>query len=400
MAISSKGIPRRDVLGIAAAVAIGSSPASLDAADATPLRALVLSGGGAHGAYEAGVIAGLVQANALDAFDVICGTSIGSLNAMLVATGQGAQVRELWGSIASQNVLRPKPEFAAFDGRRSAVARGVAALRFLYGATRGRVTGFVDAAALRKVISQYALLPDGRTPRPFVRPLLWTATDLSAGRGVGFVRDATSANAHRTLPALSQIFASPASGGLLTQVADGDLVSALQASTAIPGVFDPVKLPSGSSSYVDGGVLSNSPVNLAQYAGATHIDVVILAAPVQGGQAFPNAAAIAEQAYGIMRQRILDDALTFALLQTDDGVRSATQSAIRRGPLRDQVPLSIQALYGAARTAVQLRIITPSKPLAGSGLDASNQTLIDQNIALGLNDLTQIGFQPITQPLR
>jgi predicted acylesterase/phospholipase RssA len=399
--MSSKTIPRRDMLGIAAAaVAIGSSPARIAAADAAPMRALVLSGGGAHGAYEAGIIAGLVQAGALDAYDVICGTSIGSLNAMLVATGQGAQVRALWSSIAAQNVLRPKPEFAAFDGRRSAIARGLAALRFVYGATRGRVTGFVDATALRKIISQYALLPDGRTPRPFVRPLLWTATDLTAGHGVGFVRGATGANAGRTLPALSQVFASPARAGLLTQVADSDLVAALQASTAIPGVFDPVTLPSGSSAYVDGGVLSNSPVNLAQYAGATRIDLVILAASVQGRGSFPNATAIVEQAYGIMRQRILDDALTFALFQSDDGVRAAIENAVRRGPLHDQVPLNIQGLYGTTRTAAQLRIITPSKPLAGSGLDAGNQTLIDQNIALGLNDFTQIGFQPITQPLR
>src|ERR671923_797210 len=53
-------------------------------------RALVMSGGGAKGAFELGAIDYLVNDRKLD-FDVIAGVSVGSLNAVLLAQGQGFQ---------------------------------------------------------------------------------------------------------------------------------------------------------------------------------------------------------------------------------------------------------------------------------------------------------------------
>ena len=55
-----------------------------------PLTALVLSGGGARGAYEAGVLAGIIEVlkrHGLDRapFDILCGTSVGALNAAYLA---------------------------------------------------------------------------------------------------------------------------------------------------------------------------------------------------------------------------------------------------------------------------------------------------------------------------
>ena len=49
------------------------------------MKALVLSGGGAHGAYEAGVARSLL---AQESYDVICGVSIGAINAALIAAGK------------------------------------------------------------------------------------------------------------------------------------------------------------------------------------------------------------------------------------------------------------------------------------------------------------------------
>ena len=48
---------------------------------------LVLSGGGARGAYEAGVMQGLVEVLRPTAapFEVLCGTSVGALNAAYLA---------------------------------------------------------------------------------------------------------------------------------------------------------------------------------------------------------------------------------------------------------------------------------------------------------------------------
>lgn len=48
-------------------------------------RALVLSGGGSKGAYEAGFLLAAKELN--QHFDIVTGTSIGALNGALVAMG-------------------------------------------------------------------------------------------------------------------------------------------------------------------------------------------------------------------------------------------------------------------------------------------------------------------------
>src|SRR3954462_12008616 len=49
---------------------------------------IVLSGGGARGAYEAGVVAGIMEVlkPKRAPFDVLCGTSVGALNAAYLAS--------------------------------------------------------------------------------------------------------------------------------------------------------------------------------------------------------------------------------------------------------------------------------------------------------------------------
>jgi predicted acylesterase/phospholipase RssA len=329
---------------------------------------------------------------------LVCGTSIGTLNAMMVATGQGAAVRPLWSNIAAKNILQPKRQFAAFDRKSTAIARGIAALRFLYGSVRGTVTGFIDPRALHQLIAS-TVTTGGGAIRPFTRPLFWTTTDLTSACGVGFMRPAHGPIAGRSLPTYADMSAALGEQSPVSLVADGDLVAALQASTAIPGAFDPVTLPGRPGTYVDGGVLDNSPLHLAQYAGATEIDLVLLIRPVTGRPAFRNAVAIVEESFAIMRQRILNDAVLLALLQSDPNIRTAIRTAIGASPLREQVPAGFHELFRTDGIPVAIRVIVPSQNLVGSGLDASNQTMIDQNIELGYADFTRSGFQPISQPL-
>ncbi len=71
-------------------------------------RALVLSGGGAKGAFELGVVDYLVNDRGLY-FDVICGVSTGALNASFLSQGKGykglreklERLKEIWFSIES-----------------------------------------------------------------------------------------------------------------------------------------------------------------------------------------------------------------------------------------------------------------------------------------------------------
>src|SRR5579871_4931395 len=72
------------------------------------MKALVLTGGGALGAYEAGVVRGLADAG--EAFDLVCGTSIGAINAAFYAQDMLPELEQMWKSIASRDVITLSPE--------------------------------------------------------------------------------------------------------------------------------------------------------------------------------------------------------------------------------------------------------------------------------------------------
>lgn len=74
----------------------------------TTVKTLVLSGGGALGAYEAGVIEGLHRAGRFD-YDLVCGTSIGALNAAFVAQHRFAELAATWHGIAGNRVITLVP---------------------------------------------------------------------------------------------------------------------------------------------------------------------------------------------------------------------------------------------------------------------------------------------------
>lgn len=68
-------------------------------------RALVLSGGGGRGAYQAGVWAWLQEQGWKP--DLISGSSVGAINGAAIASGMPAeQIRELWQSIDQGEVFR------------------------------------------------------------------------------------------------------------------------------------------------------------------------------------------------------------------------------------------------------------------------------------------------------
>lgn len=84
-----------------------------------PNKALVLSGGGAKGSFELGVVDYLVNDLKID-FQVICGISTGALNASVLSQGKGYnglkesldKLKEIWFSIRSEKDIYKKcPKF-------------------------------------------------------------------------------------------------------------------------------------------------------------------------------------------------------------------------------------------------------------------------------------------------
>jgi len=213
--------------------------------------ALVLGGGGAAGnAWEIGIIAGLAGAglDMTEAADLVVGTSAGATTAAQVRSGIAAA--ELLASVlsepvrpAGQNPERPPslPMATVFERMRAigAAATSAADLQRAMGAF-----GLESDSALGPAAAgQRRAIVAARLPRPQWpdRPMIVTAIDAHTGELAAFDRDS----------------------GV-------DLVDAVTASTALPGLVPTVSI--NGARYIDGGVRSPDNADLA----SGYANVVVL----------------------------------------------------------------------------------------------------------------------------
>jgi predicted acylesterase/phospholipase RssA len=292
-----------------------SAATALEPSDSTARRgsALVLGGGGARGAYQAGIIEGMrLRAGAADGqripgIDVVCGTSIGSINAWFVATGQYSALRDLWKQVASERVFVLKRQFAA-TGKPGAfiVNRIVAALSLAQGLTKNGigVTRWLD-----KYIAPQT---------PVLVPLVFTVTNLDRERTELFYRLPFVASEASKTAALARI-RSTVGPNTAARFATNDLLrKALRASAAIPVLFDPVELPSpdgDTDRYIDGGIADNNPIDVARALALAVYTVFV--DPLQPDRVpYNNALEVGVGAFGIAQKRVLDASLRAAFLET------------------------------------------------------------------------------------
>lgn len=190
--------------------------------------ALVFSGGGAKGAYEAGIAAAFVAGGV--PIKLVAGTSAGALNATLVAGGQLDFLEEMWRSITREQVyrLRPSVFFAGFlPGWLTLWALNEAGSLF-------------DPSPLRDLIEARVDLE--RVRRSPVRLVIVTA-DLSAREKRLFDNQSVS-------------------------------VDALMASVAVPGAFPPAAVD--GTLLFDGGLTGRAPVLDALESGVDVERVVVV----------------------------------------------------------------------------------------------------------------------------
>src|ERR1700690_524331 len=69
---------------------------------------LVLTGGGAKGAYQVGCLKALRKAGYTN-FSAISGTSVGAMNAILLAAGKLEAAEEAWTNLRCRDVIGIKP---------------------------------------------------------------------------------------------------------------------------------------------------------------------------------------------------------------------------------------------------------------------------------------------------
>jgi NTE family protein len=233
--------------------------------------ALVLGGGGFTGAvYEIGALRALdllsVNRSVCD-FDIYVGTSAGSFVAAMVANGVTPEemMRVLdrqapvplpeiaLGTLLSVNVRELATKAALFPFRLAKLARTlvahvgqVSALDVVLGLAEGLPAGLYSGGGIETYVRRVLDQPEHTDDfRELERALYITATDLDTCERVVFGQDGLD---------------------------DVPISKAVRASTALPMVYEPVKV--GDRELVDGGILSTTNLDLAVEAGAKLIVVV------------------------------------------------------------------------------------------------------------------------------
>ena len=380
-------LSRKAFVNAAAAIAASLPQAGRAAPPANGIprvdRALVLSGGGARGAYEAGIIDYIVRSRQiavgtpLAPYGLIAGTSIGALNGYFAATGQYALLRELWYSIARERPVRLKPQYSKIPDPYSGVGNRVAQAIQLAAGANSSTRGVLDGAHLRNWLEGYV-----DPQRPVLMPFIFTATNLTTQQAEFFYMLPSSPDAERRELA-AQAFRRIVGPGVIIREATPDIVlDALRASAAIPVAFDPIAMVNESGNvceYVDGGVTANTPISAAR-VGASALDVIFLD-PVVDAYEYGNIVEIATGVFGAMQRRILDADIRAAYLETL-GKRALVRS----------FDTSLQTI-ASNLFDVDIFTIRPKKelPVAVIGFDDADG--IFSTYKLGFNDAAA-GFVP------
>ncbi|HET6283074.1 MAG TPA: patatin-like phospholipase family protein [Polyangia bacterium] len=233
-----------------------------------PRLALVLSGGGARGAYEAGVVRYIREDLAGDLggqvrFDIISGTSVGGIHACFfagtadMADKQGRMLCDRWESF----VLEEMVAFGVKEFLRApATLLGGGKIEEVEG--QRRLGGIVQTRQLERVVRR--LIPwqriSANCKQGYLESLSVTATDIGSGKTVVFVERADG-----QLPQWSKDPFVRAQA--VTMGAEHALASA-----ALPILFPAVAV--GERFFCDGGLRQNTPLSPALRLGADKVLVI------------------------------------------------------------------------------------------------------------------------------
>lgn len=283
--------------------------------------ALVLSGGGAKGAFQLGALEVLDDHNYT--YDTIAGVSVGALNGIMTAAGNLNRLAEIWRTITPDQVYR----------KRSLVEMARGYLLHWLG-LRKPPLGIYSNKPLHKLIQRETKDLQFNIP-------------ITVGR-VGLK-----------------------SGAYLNEVdtASPDFDEQILASTAIPVIWDPVKIE--GNYFVDGGIRNITPLKDVIREDPDRI-VVITTEPRDkppSAKKIKTIADIAERAIGIMLDEIFDEDLK-RCMQINHLVRQAEKQGTQ-----------LFARDGHRLKAYDLLLIEPEETL-GSGLDFERKRL-DQLIEKG-----------------
>ena len=211
-----------------------------------PRIGLALSGGGALGLVEIGVIQWMEENHI--PVDRIAGTSMGAIIGAMYATGMSpAEIQSFAKKINWDEALLPEPVYTQLSYRRKQDHRD-----YLINAPLGLKHGLAG--------------PNGVNPGQQVGLLLDRIAFPQSG--VANFDD---------LPIPFRCVATDMQSGEAIVLGDGSLAQSVRASMAIPGVFTPVELK--GRMLADGGMVQNIPVETAKGMGADEVIAIELRLP-------------------------------------------------------------------------------------------------------------------------
>lgn len=216
-------------------------------------RALVLSGGGAKGAFQVGALEYMVGVQQMK-FDIIAGVSTGALQAVMLAMGKFERLRELWATIERKDIMTGDLNWFSM-------------VKMLLG--KKSIYGNRPLYDLLKKELDGRLIPEDIT-------LLIGSVCLRTGEYVDAQKSSSS----------------------LTQF--------VLASTAIPIVWEPVQISTYYRDMVDGGVRNVCPLGSVLQYNPDEIIIVNCSAPAHMGDVveFKNALDIGQRTIDILTNEI------------------------------------------------------------------------------------------------
>lgn len=227
--------------------------------------ALILSGGGARGSYQAGVIKALSEIADKNKIKyptpIIAGTSAGSINAAFLAAhaddlkAAGEKICRIWGNLESHQVIRT--DTISFTRIGFRLLKELTTGSFV---KRKKTLGLLDTSPLRNLLMEsipFQKIQDN-LDRGCLRALAITATNYANSDRVTFVQGCNDIKPWKKIRRRSEM------GAIET--------SHVMASTAIPIFFPPVQV--GTAFYGDGCLRNLTPLSPAIKLGAKNLIVV------------------------------------------------------------------------------------------------------------------------------
>lgn len=232
--------------------------------------AVVLSGGGARGAYEAGVMSyirsQMPERVRHTPFSIYCGASVGAVNACLLASHhhrplfQGEALRRAWETLKPDEVYRRN--FSALSSFALRSLKGISR-NFLHRSSsttlpQSRFNGLVDTSPFAEYLKQYIQWDDlhRAVSSGSARAVAVTSTNMTTGQVALFLERNSHTEYRGVFP-------------IQETVLDWRHV---MASSAIPILFPPVEID--GVYFADGGLRLNTPLAPAIHMGADRMLVI------------------------------------------------------------------------------------------------------------------------------